>query len=157
MSSANIMIVCVLYGSQYDYLPIRHELVSFYNRGGVFTAIYDISLSIQFRLNSLGPCWDGSVFEKILKSVFGLLHENLTHTSPKMVKSLSKFFIILPSKHKIQPKCSTSFLRCLFPTAHFSTCYRLSFRKLRIFPVYIYQDKRALPANLQIRNFLFPL
>jgi len=95
--------------------------------------ICDISLSRQFRLNSLGPCWDSSVFAKVLKAIFGWLHENLKHTSPKMAKILLKFVIILLPKHKIQPKCSTSFLRCLLPTVHFSTCYLPSFWKLRIF------------------------
>jgi hypothetical protein len=123
MSSTNKMDACVLYSFQYgNYLPIRQELVSFYNQGGVFTEIYDISLSGQFRLNSLGRCWDGSVFAKILKGNFlDGLHENLKHPSPKMAKILSKFFIILPPKHKIQPKCSTSFLRCLLPK-FFSAC-----------------------------------
>lgn len=80
---------------------------------------------------------------KIFRQFFGWLHENLTHTSPKIAKILSKFVIILPPKHKIQLKCSMSLLRCLLPTVHFSTCYFLSFRKLQIFFLSVFTRTRG--------------
>jgi hypothetical protein len=49
---------------------------------------------------------------------------------------------MLPSKHKIHPKLSTSFLCCRLPTS--------TSQHLTLLPAYLYQkDERALPGKLQ--------
>jgi hypothetical protein len=46
---------------------------------------------------------------------------------PQPFQSDQNFVIMLPSKHKIQPKFSSSFLCCTLPTVHYQPSYVLHF------------------------------
>ena len=89
----------------------------------------------------LDPClpWFSSVIEQVMrlypKSTRHCML--LTQPSPKInfkffakpqpFQSDQNFVIMLPSKHKIQPKFSSSFLCCTLPTFHYPPSYFLHF------------------------------
>jgi len=55
------------------------------------------------------------------------------------------FVIILPPKHKIRPKCPSSFLCCILPTVHFPSPYLLHFQRFTLLRCYLYQkDERVV-------------
>ena len=156
MSPTNKMNEFVLYGSQYDnYFPVWHELVSFYNRGWVFAVIYDISLSRQFRLNSLGPCWDSSVFAKIVKAIFWIAtSEPETHISQDVQN-----FVEIRHNSASKTQNSAQMLN-VFPTLLASNSPLLNVLP-SLLPeasgLFRYHDKWTLPGNLQNTNFFsFP-
>jgi hypothetical protein len=65
--------------------------------------------------------------------------------------------IILPSKHKTQPKRSNSFPAPHTPSSPFPACYLLQSQRLALFPAYLCQrDERTPPENIQSSKMLFP-
>jgi hypothetical protein len=46
-------VFCVDLRINSDYFPIQHELIEFYNRDGVFTARYELSLQIRHTVSSI--------------------------------------------------------------------------------------------------------
>jgi hypothetical protein len=91
----------------------------------VFTARYGLNPQIHFsscgfpRINS--KC---SVSTEIPHYTARFKLTFYVQTQP--FKSDLNFVILLPSKHKIQPSCSTSVLSCVLHTSHFPTPYLAS-------------------------------
>jgi hypothetical protein len=118
----------------------------------VFTLWYELDVYILFRLEvsvhsgrsvtgQLDPClpWLSSVIQQVMRLYLKSTRHCtlLTQPSPKLklkffakpqpFQSDTNFVIMLPSKHKIQPKFSSSFLCYTLPTFHYPPSYFLHF------------------------------
>ena len=68
------------------------------------------------------------------------------------------FIIMLPTKHKIRPKCSPSVLCCELPIAHFPSSYLLHFPKFYFAANLSFPEERAGTAQepSEQQTFLTP-
>jgi len=76
------------------------------------------------------------------------------HRCPNVKKKKKKFVMTLPSKHKTEPKCLSSFLCCILTTGCYQHASFFTFQSATAFSVYLYdKDERAQSANLQNNKF----
>ena len=105
-----------------------------------------------------------SVFSQSPPTQSALCHVRFSRRPPKInlhnirpnqpSQRCQNFVVILPFKHKIQPRCLTSPLCCILQqsTSHHPTF--VSYQCFTLLPAYLYQkDERTLPGNLDISSF----